>query len=166
MNGNLYSWYEENIGPITPIMAKLLKEAEEQYPEEWLREAFQIAVEREARNWSYVKAILERWHREGRDGMVYPRNYTAGLPEYDDELEAEAEIEMARELALPWWSFFTGHEYCKRVILPHMAPKRREDGHVVIEADSPYWAEYGSNRFAKGLARWYGMPVVFECACF
>ncbi|MDD5466902.1 MAG: DnaD domain protein, partial [Anaerolineales bacterium] len=63
---NLFRLYEENIGPLTPLVAEALREAEEAYPFEWIEEAVRIAVENNARNWRYVTAILERWKDEGR----------------------------------------------------------------------------------------------------
>ena len=64
---NIFRLYEENIGPLTPMIAQSLAEAEDTYPAAWIEEAFQIAVERNARNWRYVEAILKRWYDEGRD---------------------------------------------------------------------------------------------------
>jgi DnaD/phage-associated family protein len=63
---NIYKLYEENIGPITPMIAEILKEDEVTYPGTWIEEAIRIAVTRNARNWKYVQAILERWQKEGR----------------------------------------------------------------------------------------------------
>jgi DnaD/phage-associated family protein len=63
---NIFKLYEENIGPITPMVAEILKEDEAAYPETWIEEAIRIAVTRNARNWKYVQAILERWQKEGR----------------------------------------------------------------------------------------------------
>src|SRR3989304_3229561 len=64
---NLFTLYERHIGPLTPMIADALKEAEHEYPQEWLEEAVRIAVENNARAWSYVEAILRRWQEEGRD---------------------------------------------------------------------------------------------------
>ena len=64
---NIYRLYEENIGPITPMIAEALKDAEDNFPMEWIEDAIRIAVERNKRNWRYCTAILERWHREGRN---------------------------------------------------------------------------------------------------
>ena len=64
---NIFSLYEENIGIITPLVAEELKEAEEVYPEEWIREAFREAVVRNRRSWRYIEAILKRWSTEGRE---------------------------------------------------------------------------------------------------
>lgn len=63
---NIFELYEQNIGLLTPLLAEKLEEAERDYPQEWIEEAFQIAVERNARNWRYIEAILERWEREGK----------------------------------------------------------------------------------------------------
>jgi DnaD/phage-associated family protein len=63
---NIFRLYEENIGPITPLMAEILKEDEKTYPDAWIPEAIEIAVTRNARNWKYVQAVLERWQKEGR----------------------------------------------------------------------------------------------------
>ena len=65
---NIFKLYEENIGPLTPLMADTLKDAEKDYPAEWLAEAFSIAVERNKRNWKYIAAILRRWKEEGYEG--------------------------------------------------------------------------------------------------
>lgn len=164
MTDNIYTWYEQNIGIITPLLAEKLKDAEAEYPPDWIREAMEEAVKNNVRRWSYVSAILERWRREGKGGSEPQRDYLRGLPEYEAEERQGEGLQVAAELAREWYSFFTGFDYCQRVILPHMAPRRREAERVVVETDSEYWAEYGANRFAKGLERWYGMPVVFECA--
>ena len=64
---NIFRLYEENFGPLTPMIAEALGEAEDSYPTQWIEEAMRIAVEKNARNWRYVLAILERWQSEGRD---------------------------------------------------------------------------------------------------
>ncbi|MBC7232108.1 MAG: DnaD domain protein [Chloroflexi bacterium] len=64
---NIFILYEQNIGLLQPIIAEELEEAERTYPQEWIEEAFRIAVERNVRNWKYVRRILERWATEGKD---------------------------------------------------------------------------------------------------
>ncbi len=64
---NVFRLYEENFGPLTPLIAERLRDALSQYPQDWIVEAMQLAVLRNARNWRYVEAILERWTTEGRD---------------------------------------------------------------------------------------------------
>jgi DnaD/phage-associated family protein len=64
---NIYLLYEQNMGLIhSRILAEELREAEETYPEEWIEEAFRIAVGNNVRRWAYVRRILERWAEEGR----------------------------------------------------------------------------------------------------
>jgi len=62
---NIFKLYEENIGPLTPLLADTLKDAEQTYPPEWVAEALEIAVKSNKRNWKYVEAILRRWKEEG-----------------------------------------------------------------------------------------------------
>lgn len=64
---NIFRLYEENIGPLTPIISDALREAEEAYPPEWIEEAIQKAVNANARSWNYVKKILTSWKEKGRD---------------------------------------------------------------------------------------------------
>jgi DNA replication protein len=65
---NIFRLYEENIGPLTPLIADSLRDAEETYPEEWIEEAIRIAVSNNVRRWNYIDRILSRWQEEGRDG--------------------------------------------------------------------------------------------------
>jgi DNA replication protein len=62
---NIYKLYEENIGPLTPLIADALKDAEQTYPPEWVAEALEIAVKNNKRNWKYAEAILHRFKEEG-----------------------------------------------------------------------------------------------------
>jgi len=70
---NIYRLYEENIGPLTPLIAEALRDAEDSYPLEWIEEAVEIAVKNNVRRWKYIETILERWQEEGRDG-THQRN--------------------------------------------------------------------------------------------
>ncbi len=64
---NVFRLYEDNIGPLTPLIADTLRDAEETYPARWIEEAVRIAVENNVRKWRYVQAILEDWRTRGRD---------------------------------------------------------------------------------------------------
>lgn len=64
---NIFKLYEQNIGPLTPIIAEYLKDAESEYPQEWIEEAFQIAIANNVRKWKYIQAILRSWKERGRD---------------------------------------------------------------------------------------------------
>jgi len=63
----IYKVYEDNIGLLTPIIKEALIDAEKDYPTEWIEEAIQHAVERNARNWKYIIKVLENWKQEGRN---------------------------------------------------------------------------------------------------
>ena len=81
---SLYALYEENIGALTPMVAEAIKDAESEYPREWIEEALRYAVERNARSWRYIAKVLEGWRQEGRSHEKAGRNpgqrkrYTAG----------------------------------------------------------------------------------------
>lgn len=64
---NIFRLYEENIGPLTPLIAETLRDAEETYSVEWIRDAIIAAVKNNVRRWKYVEAILNRWKEEGRN---------------------------------------------------------------------------------------------------
>jgi DNA replication protein len=63
---NVFVLYEQNIGPLTPLLAEELMEAEGAYPAAWIEDAFREAVELNKRSWRYVRRILERWAAEGK----------------------------------------------------------------------------------------------------
>jgi len=66
---NIFRLYEQNIGPLTPMIAEGLTEAEQNYQKPWIEEAIRIAVQKDKRNLNYIIAILERWRREGKHGQ-------------------------------------------------------------------------------------------------
>lgn len=78
----VFSLYEANIGVLTPMLAAELREAEETYPEAWFVEAIREAVRSNKRSWRYIRAVLERWARDGRDGGLVDtedhRRYISG----------------------------------------------------------------------------------------
>jgi len=79
---NVFKLYEENIGPLTPMIADMLKDAEETYSDEWVAEAMEIAVTRNVRNWKYVEAILKRWKEKGKDERRDQENAIKGSEKY------------------------------------------------------------------------------------
>jgi len=86
---NIFRLYEENIGPLTPLIADMLKEAEELYREEWFEEAFAIAVKNNKRNWKYVDAILKRWREEGSHGQKDQQSSGKSSERYTDSQFSE-----------------------------------------------------------------------------
>ncbi|MEM7029181.1 MAG: DnaD domain protein [Chloroflexota bacterium] len=64
---NIFDLYEENIGMLSALLVDELKDAEATYPDEWIQDAFKVAVENNVRKWSYIRAVLERMQTEGRE---------------------------------------------------------------------------------------------------
>jgi DnaD/phage-associated family protein len=64
---NIYTLYEENIGPLTPIIADALKELDNLYSPEWIADAFAEASKNNVRKLKYIEAILQSWQTEGRN---------------------------------------------------------------------------------------------------
>lgn len=65
---NIFVMYEQNISMMSPMVAEQLRDMEKTYSPDWIEEAFEIAVSKNARNLKYIQAILKRWETEGRDG--------------------------------------------------------------------------------------------------
>jgi DnaD/phage-associated family protein len=63
---NIFRLYEQHIGPLTPILAETLQDAEKDFPPEWIVEALLEAVKNNVRKWTYVEAILRSWQEEGK----------------------------------------------------------------------------------------------------
>jgi len=63
---NIFNLYEQNIGPLTPMIAERLRDAEQTYPQSWIEDAIRIAVENNVRKWRYAEAILEDWLTSGK----------------------------------------------------------------------------------------------------
>jgi DnaD/phage-associated family protein len=72
---NLFTIYEQNFGPLTPMIAETLQDAEKTYPAEWIENAMSEAVANNKRNWKYVEAILKRWQVDGPNS---PKPKTGG----------------------------------------------------------------------------------------
>jgi len=82
---NIFVLYEQNIGPLTPLIVEQLRDAEQEYPAAWLRESIEIAVNNNARKWAYIARVLERWRAggkynetSGRDSARDRRRYIEG----------------------------------------------------------------------------------------
>lgn len=71
---NIFRLYEDNIGMLTPLIADVLKDAEETYPPDWIADAVELAAKNNKRNWKYCEAILKRWKEEGRAEKQDRRN--------------------------------------------------------------------------------------------
>jgi DNA replication protein len=71
---NIFKLYEENIGPLTPLIADAIKDAENTYSVEWVDEAINEAVLNNVRSWKYIDTILKNWKRDGRGKKQNRRN--------------------------------------------------------------------------------------------
>jgi DnaD/phage-associated family protein len=60
----VFRLYEQNIGPLTPLIAQRLLDALEQYPQAWIEDAIGEAVSYNRRSWRYINRILENWQAE------------------------------------------------------------------------------------------------------
>jgi DNA replication protein len=63
---DIFTLYEQNIGMLTPRIADELRDAEQLYPQEWIRDAINEAVDLNKRSWRYIERILENWSAEGK----------------------------------------------------------------------------------------------------
>ncbi len=63
---NLFRLYEQNIGPLTPLLADRMIHAMEEYPTDWIEEAIEESVAYNRRSWRYIQRILEQWMAQGR----------------------------------------------------------------------------------------------------
>ncbi len=63
---NAFRLYEQNIGPLTPIVADQIITAASEYPADWIEDAIGEAVSYNKRNWRYIQRILENWKESGR----------------------------------------------------------------------------------------------------
>ncbi len=64
---NIFKLYEENVGPLTPIISDQLREAEAAYPPAVIEDAIRKAVNANARSWRYIEKILRSWEKGQHD---------------------------------------------------------------------------------------------------
>ena len=81
---NIFKLYEHTVGILTPMMADELRQAEKDYPAEWLPEAFLLAEKANVRKWNYILAILKKWKTDGRGA---PQHKAAKVTKFEPILE-------------------------------------------------------------------------------
>ncbi len=96
VRSGIFVLYEQNIGPLTPMVAEELREAMATYPQPWIEDAIRIAVKNNARKLKYILAVLGRMQSEGRneqedrdDPEKYLSRYDGYLPYADDIGESD-----------------------------------------------------------------------------
>jgi DnaD/phage-associated family protein len=63
---NAFRMYEQNVGPLTPLIADQITQAIRDYPADWIEDAIGEAVSYNRRSWRYIVRILENWKATGR----------------------------------------------------------------------------------------------------
>jgi len=81
----------------TDVQAQEIDAWMEDVPEDWFRDACKEAVDNNVRKWTYVRAILERWSKEGKQkrGSYKRSRATDDLPYDQIAAERQAEREAA-----------------------------------------------------------------------
>jgi DnaD/phage-associated family protein len=87
VRSNVFVLYEQNIGPLTPMIAESLRDAMATYPGEWIEDAIKIAVRNNARKLNYILAVLDRMKREGRRDKGDQTGSEDNLSRYDGYLK-------------------------------------------------------------------------------
>ena len=64
---NAFALFEDNISPLTPILADELGALLDEHPASWVEDAIREAARSGGRNVKYVAAILSRWQAQGKD---------------------------------------------------------------------------------------------------
>ena len=78
---DIFTLYEQNIGMLTPMIADELRDAEQLYPQDWIRDAIKEAVALNKRNWRYIAKILENWSAEGKSDGTHRRDFKKTDPD-------------------------------------------------------------------------------------
>jgi DnaD/phage-associated family protein len=89
---DIFRLYEENIGPLTPIIADSLKDLEENYPIDWITKAIQVAVKNSARSLRYIEVVLQNWQEEGKYDRTDRRRRKKTKEEFDPEGYTDGEF--------------------------------------------------------------------------
>lgn len=85
--------YQNEIGIISSTISQMIQDDIATYTNEWVCDAITEAVCSNVRKYTYIRSILERWQREGRDSKQSggghrgkPRNYAARAETANREL--------------------------------------------------------------------------------
>ena len=89
-----FAAYEQNIGRITPLIAKSLRELEQTYSPAWVAAAIREAVRSNAPSLAYMAAILRRWKRDGfESGRLESKDRAVKMPGGRQGSEVEALVD-------------------------------------------------------------------------
>ena len=87
VRANVYNLYEQNFGPLTPLVSEELRDMAETYPAAWIEEAIRVAVKNNVRRLKYVLAVLERMRTEGHYDQETRNASEPDLSRYDGYLD-------------------------------------------------------------------------------
>ncbi len=65
-NNNIFRYYSDEIGELTPMITERLKDAATTFPEDWIKDAIKEAAINKVLKWNYIEAILKSWAKDGR----------------------------------------------------------------------------------------------------
>jgi hypothetical protein len=85
VRSNIFVLYEQNIGPLTPLIADELRDVMATYPGPWIEDAIRIAARNNIRKLKYILAVLDRMKAEGRherEDPADPESYIKGYEGY------------------------------------------------------------------------------------
>ena len=74
---NIYVLYEQVVGSLTPIIAEQLRDAEQEFPPDWIEAAFIEAAKQNIRSWAYIAKILNNRARKGKTNETRGRDVAA-----------------------------------------------------------------------------------------
>lgn len=85
---NIFTLYEQNIGPLTPMIADNLRDLSADVGDSMIEEAISIAVQNNVRKMAYIESIIKRRQTEGapQESAASDENWLAGS-RYEDEIE-------------------------------------------------------------------------------
>ena len=79
---NIYVLYEQVVGSLTPIIAEQLRDAEQEFPAQWIEDAFAEAARQNIRSWAYIAKILNNRARKGKSNETRGPDFTADRQRY------------------------------------------------------------------------------------
>lgn len=70
----IFDLYEQTFGMITPTYVDDLKDAANEFPVDWLEDAFKLTKDKGGRSWPYTRKILDGWQKNGRGPAPAPKS--------------------------------------------------------------------------------------------
>jgi DnaD/phage-associated family protein len=84
----IFTMFEESFDELDPKWRKRIQATIDDYPVEWIEQAMKISIDRDARVWGYVVAILKRWKQNGGPDVHRSENGKKSTNDTLERLEA------------------------------------------------------------------------------